>query len=56
VLEIVQNTDMNYVSRTRNFRRVRKIAKSDCLISHICVFARVAVRLEHLGFYWTDFS
>jgi len=47
---------MHSVGRTHNFRRVSNIAKSDCLLGHICVFVRVAVRLEHLGFYWTDFS
>ena len=33
------------------FRRVRKIAKSDYLLRHVCL----SVRIEHLGCQWTDF-
>jgi hypothetical protein len=56
VLETVQNTYMQSVGRKHNFMGVRKIEKSHCLLSHICVFVNVTVRLEHPGFCWTDFS
>ena len=32
------------------FRRVRKIAKSDCQLRYICPF----VGMERLGYYWAD--
>jgi hypothetical protein len=33
------------------FRRVRKIAKSDCYLRRVCL----SVRIEQLGSHWTDF-
>jgi hypothetical protein len=33
------------------FRHVRKIAKSDYLLRHVCL----SVRMEKRGSYWTDF-
>jgi hypothetical protein len=33
------------------FRRVRKIAKSDCYLQHVCL----SVRIEQLGSHWTGF-
>jgi len=54
---------MRYHSRYRrsfwkfikpNFR-VRKIAKSDYLLHHVCLYIPSFVRMEQLGSHWTDF-
>jgi hypothetical protein len=34
------------------FRRVRKIAKSDYQLRHVCLF----VRMQQIGSHWTDFN
>jgi hypothetical protein len=34
------------------FRRVRKIAKSEYSLSHVCLSCR---QMEQLGLHWTDF-
>jgi hypothetical protein len=37
------------------FRRVRKIAKYDYWLRHVCLSVRPSVRMELLGSQWTDF-
>jgi len=37
------------------FRRVRKIAKSDYQLRHVCLSLRPSVRMEQLISHWTDF-
>jgi hypothetical protein len=37
------------------FRNVRKIAKTDYQLRHVCVCVCLSVRMEQLGSYWTDF-
>ena len=37
------------------FRRVCRVAKSDCWLRQVCPFVFSSVRIEHLGFYWTNF-
>jgi hypothetical protein len=36
----------------RHFMRLRKIAKSGYELRHV----RLSIRIEQLGFHWTDFS
>jgi hypothetical protein len=37
-----------------DFRRVRKIAKSDYELRHICPSVRPSVLMEQVGYHWTD--
>jgi hypothetical protein len=37
------------------FRCVRKIAKSDCYIRHVCLSVLPSVHMKQLGSHWTDF-
>jgi hypothetical protein len=37
------------------FRRVRKTAKSDYQLRHVCLSVCLSVRMEQLGSRWTDF-
>jgi hypothetical protein len=38
-----------------DFMRVRKIAKSDFWLRHVCPYARPPISMEQLGSHWTDF-
>jgi hypothetical protein len=38
------------------FRRVRKIAKSDYHLHHVCPSVRLSVQMKQLGSHWTDFN
>jgi hypothetical protein len=42
---------LHVLSVSLYFRRVRKIAKSDCYLRHVCV----SVRMEYVGTHWTHF-
>jgi hypothetical protein len=48
-LRIQMHFIVNHAGNT--FRRVRKIAKRDYYLRHV----RLSVRMEQLGFHWTDF-
>jgi hypothetical protein len=37
------------------FRSVRKFSKSNHQIRYVCLSVRPSVRMEKLGFHWTDF-
>ena len=37
------------------FRRVRKIAKGDYYLRHVCLSICPSVRIEQLDSHWTDF-
>ena len=37
------------------FWPVRKIAKTDCYLRHVCPSVRLPFRMEKLGFHLTDF-
>jgi len=37
------------------FRRVRKIAKSDCYLRHVCLSVRPPACMELFGSHWSDF-
>ena len=48
------------ILRLQQFRlwflmHVRKIAKGDCWLRHVCLYVRPSVRMEQLGSHWTDF-
>ena len=38
-----------------HFRRVRKIAETDCEFRHVCPSVRPPVHMEQLGSHWTYF-
>ena len=50
---IIQYTLLFTVTIYRDFRRVRRLAKSEYQLLHVSV--RLSVRMEQLGSYWTDF-
>ena len=45
-----------YRKFTYIFRRVRKAAKSDCWLRHICPYVRPSADMEQFGPQWTDFD
>jgi hypothetical protein len=51
----VRAGSLNIIPINFNFRRVRKIAKSDCYLRHVRPSISVSVYMERLGSLWTDF-
>ena len=48
-------TPYHLPSLLHDFRRVRKITKSDYQLRHVCPSARASFRTEQLGSHWTGF-
>ena len=54
VFFMIKKTLVLYFQPAKMYQ-VCRVAKSDCWLRQVCPFVFSSVRIEHLGFYWTNF-